>query len=103
MVYRPFWIRQVHPVHGARARVVRVRLSRIRPGWRNLRHGLNSDLGFRPQERAENIRRVGEVAALFADAGFISIAAFISPYASDRNRARAARRRPAVRRGLPED
>jgi bifunctional enzyme CysN/CysC len=56
----------------------------------NLRHGLNSDLGFRPQERAENIRRVGEVAALFADAGFISIAAFISPYASDRNRARAA-------------
>lgn len=56
----------------------------------NLRHGLNSDLGFSPSERAENIRRVGEVAALFADSGFVSIAAVISPYARDRSRARAA-------------
>ncbi len=57
----------------------------------NLRTGLNSDLGFGPDERTENIRRAGEVAALFADAGMIVIAAFISPYKEDRRRARAVR------------
>ena len=56
----------------------------------NVRRGLNSDLGFLPQERFENIRRVGEVAALMADSGLITIAAFISPYQSDRDRAREA-------------
>lgn len=56
----------------------------------NIRHGLNANLGFSPEDRAENIRRVGEVAALFADAGFIVITAFISPYRSDRDRARSA-------------
>jgi bifunctional enzyme CysN/CysC len=56
----------------------------------NIRQGLNADLGFSPEERAENIRRVGEVAALFADAGMIVISAFISPYRADRHRARAA-------------
>jgi adenylyl-sulfate kinase len=56
----------------------------------NLRFGLSADLGFRPEERTENIRRVGEVAALFADAGFIAISAFISPYREDRRLARAA-------------
>ena len=56
----------------------------------NLRAGLNANLGFAPEDRAENIRRVGEVAALFADAGFIVISSFISPYRSDRERARAA-------------
>jgi bifunctional enzyme CysN/CysC len=56
----------------------------------NVRHGLNANLGFSPEDRAENIRRVGEVAALFADAGFIVITAFISPYRSDRARARQA-------------
>ena len=56
----------------------------------NVRHGLNADLGFSPQDRAENIRRVGEVAALLADAGLVTITAFISPYRSDRDRARAA-------------
>ena len=56
----------------------------------NVRGGLNANLGFSPEDRAENIRRVGEVAALFADAGFIVISAFISPYLSDRERARAA-------------
>lgn len=58
----------------------------------NLRHGLNSDLGFTPQSRRENIRRVGETAALFADAGFVCIAALISPSAQDREVARAAAR-----------
>jgi len=56
----------------------------------NVRGGLNANLGFSPEDRAENIRRVGEVAALFADAGFLVISSFISPYRSDRERARAA-------------
>ena len=59
----------------------------------NVRHGLNATLGFSPEDRAENIRRVGEVAALFAEAGFVVITAFISPYRSDRARARAATER----------
>lgn len=57
----------------------------------NVRHGLNKDLGFSPEDRAENIRRIGEVAALMADAGLIVISAFISPYQADRDKARAAR------------
>jgi len=56
----------------------------------NLRLGLNSDLGFSPEDRDENIRRVGEVAALLADAGLIAITAFISPYRAARRRARKA-------------
>jgi bifunctional enzyme CysN/CysC len=56
----------------------------------NVRHGISADLGFTPEERAENIRRVGEVAALFAAAGVLALTAFISPYRGDRARARAA-------------
>jgi adenylyl-sulfate kinase len=55
----------------------------------NVRHGLCSDLGFSPEARKENIRRVGEVSKLFADAGMICITAFISPYRSDRELVRA--------------
>ncbi|MCK4347465.1 MAG: adenylyl-sulfate kinase [Thermoplasmatales archaeon] len=51
----------------------------------NIRHGLNKNLGFSPEDRKENIRRISEVANLFADAGIIAITAFISPYAKDRN------------------
>jgi bifunctional enzyme CysN/CysC len=58
----------------------------------NLRFGLNVDLGFTPEHRAENIRRVGEVAALFAESGIIVLSAFISPYRADRDRARKAAR-----------
>jgi adenylyl-sulfate kinase len=54
----------------------------------NTRHGLCSDLGFSPEDRRENIRRVGEVVRLFADAGIICITAYISPYRSDREAAR---------------
>lgn len=54
----------------------------------NVRSGLNADLGFSPEDRSENIRRVAEVAALFADAGLVVITAFISPYLADRERAR---------------
>jgi len=55
----------------------------------NLRMGLNGDLGFSPADRSENIRRVGEVARLFADAGTIALVPVISPYVADRTRARA--------------
>lgn len=55
----------------------------------NVRHGLNRDLGFSPRDREENIRRVGEVAKLFVDAGLIVLVAFVSPYRRDRDRARA--------------
>jgi bifunctional enzyme CysN/CysC len=54
----------------------------------NVRHGLNSDLGFSPKDRKENIRRIGEVAKLFADAGIICITSFISPYRGDREMVR---------------
>jgi len=51
----------------------------------NIRHGLNKDLGFTPEDRNENIRRISEVSNLFADAGIIAITAFISPYRKYRN------------------
>lgn len=51
----------------------------------NIRHGLNKDLGFSPEDREENIRRISEVAALFADSGAIAITAFVSPYRKDRD------------------
>ncbi|CAG7650256.1 putative adenylyl-sulfate kinase [Paenibacillus solanacearum] len=55
----------------------------------NIRHGLNQDLGFQPEDRKENIRRIAEVAKLFADAGMIAVTAFISPYRADREMARS--------------
>ena len=54
----------------------------------NVRHGLNSDLGFAAEDRVENIRRIGEVSRLFADAGALVVSAFISPYRQDRDRIR---------------
>lgn len=54
----------------------------------NIRHGLNKDLGFSPADREENIRRIGEVAKLFTEAGVITMTAFISPYRADRDKAR---------------
>src|SRR4051794_39496473 len=59
----------------------------------NLRHGLNGDLGFSAEDRAENVRRTAEVAALIADAGVVCLAALVSPYAADREAARAAHER----------
>lgn len=56
----------------------------------NVRHGLNSDLGFSEVDREENIRRIGEVAKLFADSGTIVLTAFISPYQKDRDLVRAS-------------
>jgi len=63
----------------------------------NLRHGLNGDLGFSAEDRAENVRRTAEVAALLADAGVVVLVALVSPYRADRAAARAAH----VRRELP--
>lgn len=54
----------------------------------NIRHGLNKNLGFSPEDRAENIRRIGEVAKLFTDANIVTITAFISPYRQDRDNVR---------------
>lgn len=54
----------------------------------NVRHGLNKDLGFSDEDRVENIRRIGEVSKLFADAGLIVLSAFISPFAADRSMVR---------------
>ncbi|MBL7191277.1 adenylyl-sulfate kinase [bacterium] len=54
----------------------------------NIRHGLNKNLGFSADDREENIRRIGEVAKLFADSGVITMTSFISPYRKDRDRAR---------------
>jgi adenylylsulfate kinase len=54
----------------------------------NIRHGLNKNLGFSPEDREENIRRIGEVSKLFTDTGVITMTAFISPYRADRDKAR---------------
>jgi bifunctional enzyme CysN/CysC len=55
----------------------------------NLRHGLNGDLGFTASDRSENVRRVGEVARLFADAGLVALVPLISPFRADRDQARS--------------
>jgi adenylylsulfate kinase len=55
----------------------------------NIRHGLNKNLGFSPEDRTENIRRIGEVAKLFTEAGVVAVTAFISPYRADRDQVRA--------------
>ena len=65
------------------ALVQRDRLAYVLDGD-NVRHGLNKNLGFSAEDREENIRRIGEVAKLFADAGFITMTSFISPYRKDR-------------------
>jgi adenylylsulfate kinase len=55
----------------------------------NIRHGLNKNLGFSAADREENIRRIGEVAKLFADCGVLTMTSFISPYRADRDKVRA--------------
>jgi adenylylsulfate kinase len=72
--------------------VEKVLLSRGHISYRldgdNIRHGLNGDLGFSAEDRTENIRRIAEVARLFADAGILTLVSFISPYRADRDQAR---------------
>ena len=71
------------------AALERALVSRRLPAYRldgdNIRHGLNSNLGFSAEDRHENIRRIGEVARLFADSGAVALTAFISPYRADRD------------------
>jgi adenylylsulfate kinase len=55
----------------------------------NIRHGLNKNLGFTPEDRHENLRRIGELSKLFVDAGIVTITAFISPYRDDRQMVRS--------------
>jgi adenylylsulfate kinase len=70
------------------ALVQRGRLAYVLDGD-NIRHGLNKNLGFSAADREENIRRIGEVAKLFADCGVLTMTSFISPYRADRDRVRA--------------
>ena len=92
LVHRPVRRRQVDPGPGAGARAVRQGLPGLRAGRRQHPRAASTPISASaPEDRAENIRRVGEVAALFADAGFIVISSFISPYRSDRERARGPR------------
>ena len=74
-------------VAAERALVERGRLSYVLDGD-NVRHGLNKNLGFSPEDRTENIRRIGEVAKLFTEAGAIVFSSFISPYRADRDAVR---------------
>jgi adenylylsulfate kinase len=74
-------------VAAERALVSRGRLAYVLDGD-NVRHGLNKNLGFGPADRTENIRRIGEVAKLFCDAGLIVFTSFISPYRADRDAVR---------------
>ena len=75
-------------VAAERELVSRGRLAYVLDGD-NIRHGLNKNLGFGPADRTENIRRIGEVAKLFTDAGLIVFTSFISPYRADRDAVRA--------------
>lgn len=75
-------------VAAERILVSRGRLAYVLDGD-NIRHGLNNNLGFSPEDRSENIRRIGEVAKLFTDVGVLVFASFISPYRSDRDAVRA--------------
>ena len=70
------------------ALVQRGRLAYVLDGD-NIRHGLNKNLGFSAADREENIRRIGEVAKLFADCGVLTMTSFISPYRTDRDKVRA--------------
>jgi len=91
---------------GSGKSTVAVELERLlvaagRPAYRldgdNLRHGLNADLGFTAEDRDENVRRAGEVARLFADAGVVAVVPLISPFRAGRDRARAVHDGAGVR------
>lgn len=78
------------------ARLVRGARAAYRLDGDNLRHGVCGDLGFSAEDRAENVRRIAEVARLFADAGVVAIVSAVSPYAADRDAARALHARCGI-------
>ena len=75
------------------ARLVEAGIPAYRLDGDNLRHGLNADLGFSPEDRAENVRRTAHAARLLADAGVVALVSLVCPYAADRDAARARPRR----------
>jgi bifunctional enzyme CysN/CysC len=75
---------------GVEQRLINARIAAYTLDGDNVRHGLNADLGFSTADRAENVRRVGEVARLMADAGLVALVPVISPYRSDRDAVRQA-------------
>ena len=96
---------QVDVAAGVEARLLEEGRSAYVLDGDNLRHGLNGDLGFSAEDRAENVRRTAEVSALLADAGVVVLVALVSPYRADRDAARAAHdgARAAVPRGVGRD
>lgn len=84
MVYRPKWFRKIHHANALDVALHKRGYHTFLLDGDNVRHGLCSDLGFSDEDRVENIRRIGEVSKLFADAGLIVLSAFISPFNSDR-------------------
>jgi bifunctional enzyme CysN/CysC len=89
VVHRPVGLGQVDHRQRGRKAAVRDEPHTFLLDGDNVRHGLNKDLGFTEADRIENIRRVGEVAKLMADAGLIVLTAFISPFRAEREMVRA--------------
>jgi len=84
MVYRAQWRRQINSCRCGGTKLFELGHHTYLLDGDNVRHGLNKDLGFSDADRVENIRRIGEMAKLFADAGLIVMSAFISPFRNDR-------------------
>ncbi len=97
MAHRAVRLRQVHPRVELERRLLAEGIPAYRLDGDNLRHGLNADLGFGPEDRAENVRRVGAVAQMMADAGLVAICALISPYRQDRDRIRRQHEEAGIR------
>ena len=89
MVYRAIWVREINGLCCLRKELFNEGKQTYRLDGDNVRHGLNKNLGFSPEDRSENIRRIGEVAKLMVDAGALTVTAFISPYKEDREGVRA--------------
>ena len=89
MVYRAIWVRKSTVSVALEKELFNEGKQTYRLDGDNVRHGLNKNLGFSPEDRSENIRRIGEVAKLMVDAGALTVTAFISPYKEDREGVRA--------------
>ena len=85
MVYRLEWLRKSTIAYTVEHELVKEGYLAYVLDGDNIRHGLNKNLGFSAEDRAENIRRIGEVGKLFVDTGIITLTAFISPYRADRD------------------
>jgi adenylylsulfate kinase len=88
VVYGAFGIGQIDPGHAVEEKLFEHGCSSYVLDGDNIRHGLNKNLGYSPEDRTENIRRIGEVSKLFVDAAVFALTAFISPYRADREQVR---------------